>query len=267
MNLALNARDAMPAGGCIEVSTANVTLDAVQAREWIGAKAGDYVCLRVTDTGHGMDAETQARAFEPFFTTKDHGDASGLGLATVHGIVTQSGGYIRMMSRPAEGTAFAIYFPRSFEPVADSPGPRLPTGLAPAQPQVHAAAAAAGGASVETVLLVEDQKQLRRAVSTLLDRTGYRVLTTGGPEEALEVAEQHAVDLLLTDVSMPAMSGPELADRLRAINPGLRVLYMSGYASEALRQVDADAELHFIAKPFTPDELLKKLRHTLGSTS
>jgi PAS domain S-box-containing protein len=246
LNLAVNARDAMPDGGTLALRTTNVFLDADYASEHLDVKPGAYTMLQITDTGVGMDAETQARAFDPFFTTK--ADGTGFGLATVEGIVKQSGGHIWLYSEPGLGTTFKLYFP-----VATT-GSRIES----ARPT----ATLTGG---ETILLVEDEEQVRRLVGSALRSFGYAVLEAAHAEEALELAEATAhIDLLLTDIVMPGLNGHELAQRLVASRPGLRVLFTSGYpADAALREGIAAARAAYLEKPYLPDELARKIRFVL----
>jgi len=251
MNLAVNARDAMPQGGHLTIETQNATLDAAYARSHPGAEPGPYVMLAVSDTGIGMDAETQSRVFEPFFTTKEVGKGTGLGLAMVYGIVKQSGGYIALSSELGHGTMFELYLPRvdaSEEVVGTTAG----SGEMP------------GGS--EIVLLVEDEGDVRDLAREILEGLGYTVLTAGSPEDALEIGRQRRepIHLLLTDVIMPGMSGRVLADRLRAARPDLRVLYTSGYTDDAIdRHGVLDAGMAFLQKPFTPEALARKVGEVL----
>jgi PAS domain S-box-containing protein len=250
-NLAVNARDAMPKGGKLLIETADVQLDAVYAATRPDARPGPHVMLAVSDTGHGMDAETLGHMFEPFFTTKGPGQGTGLGLATVYGIVRQLGGQVMVYSEVGRGTSFKIYLPR-LEDAAD-------------QPQVAAAAGPLPGGS-ETVLLVEDEPALRLLVEEILTRGGYRVLQRERPEDALALAASHggAIDLVLTDVIMPNMSGRQMADALRAARPTIRVLFMSGYTDDAISHHGIlEPGTHFLEKPFTADGLLRKVRAVL----
>ncbi|MCC6527090.1 MAG: response regulator [Polyangiaceae bacterium] len=249
MNLVVNARDAMPTGGMLTVGTANAHLDDSYAAEHVGVAAGDYVMLSVNDTGSGMDKATQSRAFEPFFTTKERGKGTGLGLSTVFGIVNQSGGHIWLYSEPGVGTTFKIYLPRTR-------GQHRPESL---PPQI-----ALGG--TETILLAEDDDQVRTVAEGILRRAGYRVIATTSPAAALAVCADQAVsfDLLLTDVVMPKMSGRELAERIGIERPGIRVLFMSGYTDDAvLRHGVLEAGVAFIQKPLTPAALGRKVREVL----
>ncbi len=252
MNLALNSRDAMPQGGTFVMETENVEFDASDARLNPGAIPGPYVMLRVWDTGVGMDKATRARIFEPFFTTKEIGRGTGLGLSVVYGIVRQSGGFITVSSEPGQGTEFNIYLPASLE----APGPILQREQ---KPPVR------GGS--ETILLVEDEPALRQKICEVMENAGYRILVARDGNEGFRLAEEHArqIHLLVTDVVMPNMSGPRLSERLRAPCPEIKTLYMSGYpdmgeGSEALR-----SQPNFIQKPFTQEELMRRVREVLDS--
>jgi PAS domain S-box-containing protein len=249
MNLVVNARDAMPDGGRLTVETSNAELDQAYAFHNAPTIPGKYVALVVTDTGVGMDAETQAHIFEPFFTTKEVGKGTGLGLATVYGVVKQSGGYIWVYSEPGMGSSFKVYLPRVDEPVEESAPNRVVSTL---------------GRGSETVLLVEDEDLLRTLTGTLLEQGGYTVLEARDGSEAMEIARQHSgpIDLLLTDMVMPGMGGPEVARNLVSIHPESKVMFMSGYTSFTRRgTLDSDAIL--LQKPFTRDALLSKLREAL----
>ena len=252
MNLAVNARDAMPTGGKLIIETGHVELDEPFALEHAGIMAGPHVMLAVSDNGSGMDAATQARAFEPFFTTKERGKGTGLGLATVFGIVRQSAGTIWLYSEPGQGTSFKIYLP-----VAETGAAKLPP--PPVEPaRLHGS---------ETVLLVEDEEGVRKLVRLILQRNGYRVIEARDGVDALRVAkEQGTIDLLVTDVVMPHMGGAEAAFRLQAVRPGLKLLYMSGYTDNAVVLHGVlRSEAAFVQKPITPLAFLSKVREVLDS--
>ena len=255
-NLAVNARDAMPRGGRLVLEASNADLDEDYAHEHVTVRPGRYVMLAVSDTGHGMDKETQQRIFEPFFTTKEVGKGTGLGLSTVYGIVQQSGGYVWVYSEVGRGTTFKIYLPR-VEDEADRPPPV-------AEPP--AARAITSG----VVLLVEDEASVRELLRELLETAGYSVLEASRPGEALRIAQARAepIQLLITDVVMPEMTGPELARRLAEMRPGLRMLFLSGYTEGVV----ADKGLlgdgaHFLQKPFTGDALEAKVREVLDAAA
>jgi PAS domain S-box-containing protein len=252
LNLAVNGRDAMPQGGKLIIETRNTVLDRVHLPRHVDCEAGDYVVVSVTDTGSGIDPETIGHIFEPFFTTK--GEAgTGLGLSTVYGIVKQSGGFITVDSKPREGTTFTIYLPR----VYTSAGPDK---TVPAQ--------ASNGH--ETILLVEDEASVRELARKVLERSGYTVLTSKTTSEALELSRKHrsSIDLLLTDVIMPGHSGPELAEQIVRDNPGIKVLFMSGYMDDTLsrQQLNADG-VQLLEKPFSPDSLTTKVHEVLHASS
>jgi nitrogen-specific signal transduction histidine kinase len=251
MNLAVNARDAMPSGGRIILETMNTELSHSYVQELREVEPGNYVMLAVSDTGTGMDAQTQAQIFEPFFTTKEMGRGTGLGLSTVYGIVTQSQGHIWVYSEVGHGTTFKIYLPRVEEP-------------ARVERQEPQPAGAARGA--ETILLVEDDRALRNLAVKILRREGYTVLEAEGSLQAEEICRRHQgqIDLILTDMVMPQMSGHELAKRVRSLRPHMRVLYMSGYTEYAASQrpgFELDAPL--LSKPFTSVTLSSKIREVL----
>jgi PAS domain S-box-containing protein len=252
MNLAVNARDAMPQGGRLTIQTANVDLDPAYAR-WRAVQPGPYIMLAITDTGVGMDVATQARLFEPFFTTKEPGKGTGLGLSTVYGIVRQCGGNIFVYSEPGHGTSFKIYLPQVNDESEIGPGKRSAPG---------------GARGDESILLVEDEPLVRNLVSEVLRKHGYQVMEFANGREALGRARHHHGHLhaLVTDVVMPGMSGIELARQLVLARPGLRVLYLSGYTDDLVeRQGVLQPGRAFLQKPFTPDTLLRKVREVLDT--
>jgi PAS domain S-box-containing protein len=252
LNLAVNARDAMVDGGRLTIETGNVILDEEYVRQHPDARVGEHVMLSVSDTGTGMTEDVQGRLFEPFFTTKPLGKGTGLGLATVYGIVTQSGGTIYVYSELQRGSVFKVYFPRAHAPEDAIPVPVRP--VAPLK-------------ATETVLLVEDDPQVRRALQGLLKRTGYTVLEASNGGEALLLCEQEkrTIHLMLTDIVMPKMNGRVLADRLRAMRPDMRVVFMSGYTEDVVVHHGVlDAGVDFLQKPITSDALLPKLREVLA---
>src|SRR6266568_2328054 len=256
VNLVLNARDAMPQGGKLTIETANVELDPGYVETHEGARAGAYALLAVSDTGSGMDAETTAHLFEPFFTTKEVGKGTGLGLATVYGIVKQSEGYITAYSEPGHGTTFKIYLPRAAAPGAASPPP-------PAPPAPQCKATARGS---ETILVVEDEEAVRSLSRRALEASGYTVLAAADGPDAVRLLERYGgpIHLVLTDVIMPGMNGRELAQRLVQRRPGLRVLYMSGYPGDAIVHRGAlEPGTAFLQKPFMPEDLARKVREVL----
>ncbi len=254
LNLAVNASDAMPQGGRLTLQTGNVMLDGVYTRTHAEVQPGPYVMLSVSDSGHGMTAEIQARIFEPFFTTKEVGQGTGLGLATVYGILKQSGGHITVYSEVGHGTTFKLYLPRVEEK--------------PAAPEREGPAEVGRRGGSETVLLVEDDEALRTLAREILSIQGYTVLDATSPSEALRLAAAHPtpIHLLLTDVVMPQMNGRQVADHLLAAQPGVKVLFMSGYADAAIVQHGVlEPGTHFLQKPFTPDGLSRKVREVLRS--
>ena len=251
MNLVVNARDAMPQGGTITIATANVTLDRTYVATHPGSSAGPQVMIAITDTGSGITEAVKARLFEPFFTTKEQGHGTGLGLATVYGIVKQSGGFIWVDTQVGRGSTFRVYLPRTERD------------LEAAETTVRVAE---GG--TETILLVEDQEQVRAAVNAMLTRSGYAVLSAASGDAALRLAEQHpaSIDLLLTDVVMPGINGPDLARALLRRRPDVRVLFTSGYIDRAVvREAVIEPGLRFIQKPFSQASLLREVRLTLDA--
>jgi len=255
LNLAINARDAMPQGGWLTIETANVDLEESYSRRQMDLQPGLYVLVKVSDTGCGMDPETRSRIFEPFFTTKEMGKGTGLGLSTVYGIIKQSGGHIAVHSKPGKGAAFKIYLPRIDDAME-------PDSLASQSPEDY------GGQ--ETILLVEDEDGVRQLLSTVLKRQGFKVLEARHGADALDLSTQHEgpIHLVLTDVVMPEMGGLELAQRLQPLHPGAKVLYMSGYAENAnLHQHLAGQEIYYLQKPFETIGLLQRVRQLLDAPS
>jgi len=252
LNLAINARDAMPEGGRLTIETGNLLIDEDYAQSNLGAAPGAHVVLSVSDTGMGMDKDTQAKIFEPFFTTKEKGKGTGLGLSTVFGIVKQSGGHIWLYSEPGKGTTFKLCFPRTAEQ-GDS--------LLP--PEVAASPIPRG---TETILLVEDDAQLRALARTILVRHGYQVLDAPNPVDALAISAGFPgwIALLVTDVVMPQMNGRELSRKLLEMRPDTKVLYMSGYTDNAIvHNGILDAGVAFLQKPLTPAVFARKVRQVL----
>jgi signal transduction histidine kinase len=250
LNLAINARDAMPKGGTLQIAARNASRPNGERRPDADVKPGEYVQITVTDTGTGMDEATRTRMFEPFFTTKSPGKGTGLGLSTVYGFVRQCGGYIGVLSTPGQGTSIELLLPRSKTPAA------APTPLSQSEPPGRAAAA--------TILVAEDEDGVRQLAVESLERRGYRVLAAPSGEEALKIAGAYegTIHLLVSDVVMPGLKGPDLAERLRAMRPGLRVLLMSGYAADVVTPTDLK-EATLLQKPFSPATLLKAVRDIL----
>ena len=251
MNLVVNARDAMPGGGKLTIETSNVFLDEEYSRAHSPVRPGPYVMLAISDTGVGMDEKTASQVFEPFFTTKERGKGTGLGLSTVYGIVKQSEGFIWVYSEPGKGSTFKVYLPRTGDrreapdresaPVEDLRGDK-------------------------TVLVVEDEESIRKLAVDILGHYGYAVLSAGDGEEALRIAGEFKgeIDLLLTDVVMPRMGGPELFERIRRLRPGIEVLYVSGYTDDAIvHQGALDAGIAFLQKPYSPISLVRKVKDVL----
>jgi CheY-like chemotaxis protein len=254
MNLAINARDAMPDGGRLTIEVANVDLDADAVGLHYAVVPGKYVCLVVSDTGVGMTDAVRARLFEPFFTTKKRGEGTGLGLATVYGAVKQAGGYVWVYAEPGQGSTFKVYLPRV---EGESSGPVAAVATAsPASP------------GTETILLVEDEAAVRQLARMMLERSGYRVILAATAEEAETTHLEFAgsIRLLITDVVLPGSSGPDLFQRLSIRDPQLKVLYMSGYTDDAVfRTGRLQHGVAFVQKPFTADALRRKTREVLDS--
>jgi len=300
MNLAVNARDAMPDGGRLVIRTATVRAGEAPTPPGIRPRLGSHILLEVTDSGTGMDVATQAHLFEPFFTTKEPGKGTGLGLSTVYGIVEQSGGSVTVETGVGRGTTFRIYLPQvetpvpagrplsvarpaapmtpvplrlppavSPAPVSAAPTPPPPAPLQPVPgPMEPATAKETPSTQNETILLVEDALRVRAVVREILEMNGYHVLEARHGAEAIEISERHRgpIHLMVTDVVMPQMSGRELAQRLLPVRPDLRVLYMSGYTDDAIvRHGVLGAGMAFLSKPFTPDALAVKVRELLDS--
>jgi CheY-like chemotaxis protein len=254
MNLAVNARDAMPNGGRLTIETTNIDLGEVYVGEHVGVKPGSYVLLTVSDTGTGMNDETKARVFEPFFTTKDPESGTGLGLSTVYGIVQQSGGAIQVYTELGWGTSFKVYLPR----VAGTAEPMMPA---------ENLADVPGGA--ETILVVEDQDSVAAVIKATLLLCGYQVLEAHNGSDALELLERYEgrIHLLVTDIVMPVMGGSELALRVRELRPDTKVLFISGFSERAFSAYDGtDAGPAYLQKPFMPEILARKVREVLQGT-
>ena len=254
MNLVLNARDAMPDGGLLNVETDNVDLDEHFAKSHPGSTAGPYVKIMVRDTGCGMDGETLAHIFEPFFTTKGPDKGTGLGLATVYGIVKQSRGYIDVTSEPGRGSRFTVYLPRVGQPVAESGTPRAET---------------PSSAPQDTILVVEDEEGIRKLITTVLQDQGYHVLAAGDGVEALKTLQmlKGRCPLVITDVIMPRMKNATFVEGVKALRPEAAVLYMSGYAGDTLQANGVNDETSFLQKPFLPTTLIEKVRELLQTAS
>ena len=251
LNLVVNARDAMPMGGTLTIETESFELSESTPTHQLDLAPGDYVLLTVRDTGAGMDAETLSHIFEPFYTTKQKGKGTGLGLATVYGIVKQSGGSINVQSKPNSGTTFRIYLPRTED---------MPKRVAAPKGEMQRGS--------ETILVVEDNRTVRQLTTEMLMTRGYRVLSADSGEEAMRLCKncEGGVDLLLTDVIMPQESGPSLAERVTRMKPDIKVLYMSGYAEEMINQQGLlDGTVALLTKPFTMHELAMKVREVLDS--
>jgi two-component system, cell cycle sensor histidine kinase and response regulator CckA len=252
-NLTVNSRDAMPDGGTLTVETGNVTFDEAYCQMHGGFIPGDFAMLAVSDSGCGMDKETLALVFEPFFTTKELGKGTGLGLATVYGIVKQNNGFINIYSEPGNGTTIKIYLPRQG-----------------GKESVPAFEERSTGKTIgnETILLVEDEEQLRKLAKKFLEERGYKVFETANPRDALSLFEKHgeAIDLLLTDVVMSDMNGRELSERIKALKPDIKSLFISGYTTNAIAHRGVlDKGVHFLQKPFSFEVLAIKVRETLES--
>jgi CheY-like chemotaxis protein len=253
MNVVVNARDAMPGGGKLIIETANAQVDQTYAGPNVDLKPGSYVVLAISDTGMGMDPETVTHLFEPFFTTKAPGKGTGLGLATAYGIVKQSGGAISVYSEPGRGTTVKIYLPSAEAKLAAEAAEQEP-------------AAALRGS--ETILVLEDEARVRKLVCEVLAGRGYHVLEAVRGEEAIRMAKEHKgrIHLLLADVVMPEMSGPQALEQIRTRHPNMKVLFMSGYTDEAMvHHGILDSGVPFLQKPFLPETLARKVREVLGS--
>jgi CheY-like chemotaxis protein len=255
-NLCINARDAIKGVGKITIETANMSFDEAYCRDHMGFNPGDYVMIAVSDDGSGMDKETLEHLFEPFFTTKEVGKGSGLGLATVYGIVDQNNGFINVYSEPGQGSTFKIYLPRQDETRLSVPG----EGFKPALPP-----------GTETILLVEDEEAILRMTQRMLERLGYTILAAHTPGEALSIVEERipgGIHLLMTDVIMPEMNGRDLSEKILSLHPGLKCLFMSGYTADVIAHHGVlDKDVQFINKPFSMQDLAVKLRMVLGAAN
>ena len=254
VNLAVNSRDAMPEGGQIFVQTADVELDEGYVHTHLGVKPGAYVMIAISDTGHGMTPEVRNHIFEPFFTTKERGKGTGLGLATVYGMVKQSGGDIWVYTEPGKGATFKLYFPRD-------------TGMAEEAHKFERASA--GKYASGTVLVVEDEKPVRELTVRMLQSLGYSVLSAASGREAIEISNtfRGTISMLVTDVVMPEMNGRQVADALLNARPGIKVLYLSGYTEQAIINHGVDAGRDFLAKPFSRETLSKKLNEVMSGSA
>jgi len=256
VTLAVNAGDAMPAGGTLTLTTATTDIDATDPASRAGVVPGRYACLKVSDTGTGMTREVIDRAFEPFFTTKSKGEGTGLGLATVYGIITQARGHVRVYSEPGIGTTFTILLPATGHDAV------------PARAPASASASASESGTGETILVVEDEPAMREVTRRILARSGYQVITAANGREAIQVATNHdgGIDVLVTDIVMPQMLGQEAAERIRALQPGVKVLFMSGYTRGLLDSKGIVAgDVNLIEKPFMEESLLTRLRQVMAS--
>jgi two-component system, cell cycle sensor histidine kinase and response regulator CckA len=250
VNLAVNSRDAMPEGGSLAIRTENVYLDEAFCWEHPPCSAGDYVLLTVSDNGLGMDSETVSHVFEPFFTTKEEGKGTGLGLATVYGIIKQNHGFVDVRSEPGQGAEFRIYIPRQ-------EGEAEPAGKAEESPAISVK---------RTILLAEDNEMVRTMVAAMLRAIGHEVVVADSPHAAITLCgnAETKIDLLLTDVVMPVMSGKELSDRIKRMAPEIKVLFMSGYTADVIINLGLQEEAHFIQKPFGPADLARKITEAMG---
>jgi CheY-like chemotaxis protein len=250
-NLCVNSRHAIKSVGKVTIETDNISFDETYCKEHAGFNPGDYVMMAVSDNGSGIDKKSLDKLFEPFFTTKDIGQGTGLGLATVYGIVKQNNGFINVYSEPGEGTTFKIYLPVHSEPAVSNQKAFTKTSLT----------------GNETILLVEDEKAILRMTKMMLERLGYTVLTASAPNEAisiLEISDINTIHLLMTDVVMPEMNGRDLSKKLLSMHPGLKCLFMSGYTANVIAHHGVlDTGVQFINKPFSGQDLAKKIREVL----